>query len=483
MKHTTDDMRYNRLTLKWLDYNKHKSKIQNLRKSVFMEEQGLDDFVLDSPIDEKGLHLGLFAGEQLVSSVSLFPFHRDDEFVREELGIKSERPYVIQFSRRVELPKYRHQGYSSLILAHVMRSSYELFQPDCIFALLLGPHMELREHYMTSYRFNRCEDYNSAYGKGYLLKMDDQTTIDQVASQLHFQSIKLSESLQIELPDLTLHLSEHEKLEEYLSLKGDQTNRYLRPLSLQDELPRLSSQSRMLFNSQINNWKKILANHPEHRTIMDMGCGPGVYLSLLNKLDEARARSLIGMDISEELITYARFSHSALDWMVGTVYDTELESGSIDIVHCSFLFIHLINPFLALKEINRILSPEGILYISDVNDSTFQGPTEIKDLIEAHNEIYEGNRSVMSTIVPLADKAGFTLIERDDLEVSNTGLEQQVILDDRRLQLGKLAMWGMFSFLGQRDEVKGKFEIAEQCYFNSDSTMSIEIQSRIFKKQ
>ena len=476
-------MRDNRLTLKWLDYNKYKSQIQALRKSVFIEEQGLDEFVLDSPIDEKGLHLGLFAGDTLVSSVSLFPYHSDDHFVREELGIKSQRPYVIQFSRRVELPEFRNQGYSSLILAHVMRSSYELFQPDCIFAILLGPHTELIDHYINSYRFNRYEEYNSPHGKGYLLMMDDQATIDQVASQLHFQSIKLSESLKIELPDLTVHITENKNLEEYLKLKGDQTNRYLNPLSLQDELPRLSSQSRMLFNSQINTWKNILEEHPNHKTILDMGCGPGVYLSLLNKLDQVEGRKLMGMDISKELITYARFSHSTLDWRVGSVYDTELESGSVDIVHCSFLFIHLINPFLALKEINRILSPQGILYISDVNDSTFKGPDQITNLIEAHNEIYEGNRSVMSTIVSLADKAGFTKIASDDLVVENTGVEHQVILEERRFKLGRLAMWGMFSFLGQRDEVTDLFEIAEQCYFNTDSTISIEIQSRIFKKQ
>lgn len=474
-------MKYNRLTLKWLDYNMYKPQIQILRKTVFMEEQGLEDFVLDSPIDEKGLHLGLFSGDNLVSSVSLFPFRSDDHFVR-ELGIESSRPYVIQFSRRVELPEFRNQGYSSLILAHVMRSSYELFQPDCIFAILLGPHIQLIDHYMNSYRFNRYEKYESEHGEGYLLTMDDQATIDQVASQLHFQSIKLSESLNIELPDLTVHISENKNLEEYLKLKGDQTNRYLSPLSLQDELPRLSSQSRLLFNSQINIWKNLLSRHPEYNTILDMGCGPGVYLSLLKKLDEVRNRKLMGMDISKDFITYARFSHPTLDWIVGSVYDTNLESGSVDIIHCSFLFIHLINPFLALKEIHRILSPNGILYISDVNDSTFTGPEKIKNLIEAHNEIYEGNRSVMSTIVPLAQKAGFDLQEHDNLVVDNTGIEHQVILEERRFKLGKLAMWGMFSFLGQRDEVKDLFEVAEQCYFNSDSKISIEIQTRIFKK-
>lgn len=482
MKHTENNMRNNRLTIKWLEYKKHEHKIQLLRKSVFLEEQGIDVSILDSAGDVKGLHLGLFDGDELVSSVSLFPFLRDDDFISKELGIKSNRPYVIQYSKRAELPRFRNQGYSALILAHAMRSSYELFQPDVIFALLVDQHVKLKDHYLDYYRFNRYEDYSGFFGEGYLLLMDDQETIDKVASHLRFQSIKLSETLGVELPDLTLHLTQSDTYEEYLTLKGDETNRYLKPLSLEDELPRLSNQTRMLFNSQVSIWRKLLSDHPDHKTIVDMGCGPGIYLSLLNKIDETNDRKLLGMDISDELITYSQFAHRRLDWKVGSVYDILLESGSVDIVHCSFLFIHLVNPFLALKELCRILSPGGILYISDANDGTFEGPAEIKELVDAHNEIYEGNRNVMSSIKTLAEKAGFVLVQSDNLKVDNTGVEHKVEMEGRRLKLGRLSMWAMFSFLGQRNEVKDQFEIAEQCYFNTEPTLSIEIQSRIFKK-
>lgn len=476
-------MKSTRLILKWLEYNKYKSQIQNLRKSVFLEEQGIDVSILDSPGDVKGLHLGLFEGDELVSSVSLFPFRQDDEFIRNDIGISSNRPYVIQYSKRAELPKYRNQGYSALLLAHAMRSSYELFQPDLIFAILVDQHVNLKDHYLNYYRFNRHVPYSGRFGEGYLLLMDEQETIDKVASHLRFQSIKLSEKFGIELPDLTLHFTQSETFAEYLSIKGDETNRYLKPLSFEDELPRLSSQSRMLFNSQLGIWKELLCKHPEHKNILDVGCGPGIYLSLLHKLDETSGRKLLGMDISDEMITYSQFAHRRMDWRVGSVYDTGLESGSINIVHCSFLFIHLINPFLALKEIYRILSPGGIFYISDVNDSTFEGPSEIKKLIDAHNEIYEGNRTVMSTIVSLAEQAGFDHFKSDNLIVDNTGVEHKIELKERGLHLGKLAIWGMFSFLGQRSEVKDLFEIAEQCYFKTDSTISIEIQTRIFKKK
>src|SRR5680860_880087 len=111
-------------------------------------------------------------------------------------------------------------------------------------------------------------------------------------------------------------------------------------------------------------------------------------MAQLNKLERTNGRKLMGIDISDEFITYARFAHSDMDWNKGSVYNTELESGYIDIVHCSFLFIHLIHHFSALHEINLRLSPGGLLYISDVNDDTFKGPEQIADLIKSHGEIY-----------------------------------------------------------------------------------------------
>src|SRR5690606_8101244 len=163
----------------------------------------------------------------------------------------------------------------------------ELFQPDVIFALLVDQHVNLKDHYLDYYRFNRYEDYSGMFGEGHLLLMDDQETIDKVASHLRFQSIKLSETLNVELPDLTLHLTQSDTYKEYLSLKGDETNRYLKPLSLEDGLPRLSSQTSMLFNSQAALWQDLLPQSPNHKTTLDMGCGPGIYLSLLHKLSEA----------------------------------------------------------------------------------------------------------------------------------------------------------------------------------------------------
>ncbi|MBY5957177.1 class I SAM-dependent methyltransferase [Membranicola marinus] len=472
-----------KLTLSWLNFDTFQNEIRNLRKAVFVEEQGIGEFMIDSPGDPTGLHLGLFDGDLLVACVSIYPYENNHEFIRSTVQLDFNQPYGLQFSRRVELAAYRSKKLSSLMLAHGMHSTCEYFQPDCVFATLVDRHKVLRNFYISTYKFNRCLEFSNDEGDGLLLVMDRQSTIDEVAEQLKAESVNLSERLDIELPDLNKHISQHSSLEKYWSIKGDLVNRYLSPLSLQDELPRLSAQARMLFKSQKEIWDALLAEYNDHQTILDLGCGPGIYMAQLNKLDKMNGRQLMGMDISNELITYARFSHSDLDWKIGSVYNTKLESDSVDIIHCSFLFIHLINPLWALQEIYRILAPGGLLYISDVNDSTFKGPKQIQDLIESHSEIYEGNREVMSSIEELTDKVGLKLIMNDRLLVDNTGTDQSAELDGRHFRLGKWAMWAMFSFMGQREEVREQFEQADVYYFDYDSTISIEIHTKIFKKE
>lgn len=477
------DITNNNLSLNWLDYETHRKEIIDLRQNVFVKEQGLGEFVLDSPIDKKAIHLGLLDGEKLVSCITIFPFKKEGDYVKDTLKITSERPYIVQFSRRVELREYRSKGISTLILAHAIRSIYEFFTPDCFFAILLGPHKKIKDRYISAYNFNRWEDIETEHGDGFLLILDDQNNINRLVSQLKSTSIDLSEELGVQLPDLTYFIHQNKNLKEYLKLKGDMTNRYLAPLSLRDELPRLSAQARMLFASQEEIWRAILEENPNYKNILDLGCGPGVYLSQLKKIDKIKELSLTGMDISSELITYARFSHPEMEWKEGSIYETNIDSESVDIAHCSFVFIHLMNPFLALKEIYRILSPGGIFYISDVNDSTFEGPQQIKDLIHAHNEIYEGNRRIMSSIQPLAEKAGFHLVKSSEVLVDNTGSDDGPKLEQHHYKLGKWTMWGMFSFLGQRSEVQKQFGEADQHYFDSNCDISIKIQSKIFRKE
>lgn len=467
--------------LKWLDFKLYASEIQSIRKQVFVKEQGLDESVLDSALDESGLHLGLFADDKLVACISLFLYPKSDELVK-NLGFKTERPYSIQFSRRVELPEFRGKKYTSLMVAHALRSAYELFRPETVFAMLLGPHVVLKDMYLRTYGFNRHFEYEVPQGTYTVLVHDDAERLQALSLQMRLICLELSKENNFVLPDLSAYIVNNPELSAALEMDADQTNRYLNPLSINDELPRLSAQARLLFQSQQGIWNDLLTDNPEFTNILDVGCGPGIYLSLLSKTPAAKGKNLLGIDFSKDFITYANFAHPRLNWKEGNVYNTELESEQMHVVHGSFLFIHLLQPFLALQEIYRILAPGGLLYITDVNDATFEGPEEVAAMVRKHTSIYEGNREIMVDIEHLANEAGFELYRSNNMLVDNTGADNEPEISADHTKLGKWSMWGMLAFMGQRPEVLAEFEIAEDFYLKNNDTISLQIQTRIFKK-
>ncbi len=468
-------------SLQWLDFNSHKEIIRNLRKRVFVDEQSLKEFMIDSSEDPKGLHLGLFDNENLVSIISLFIYHSNDPYLA-KARIKSERPYVIQYSRRAELPEYRSKKLGSFMVAHAMKSLFELFQPDTMFAVLIGSHRELKDMYLSMYGFNISYELDIDGEPSVVLVMNDVGRLKNLSLTMRNASLLFAEKQNMHLPDLAHHILNSPSLKDLYQLEPDATNRYLQPLSLHDELPRLSAQARMLFLTQQNIWEQILQTRQDLKNIMDAGCGPGVYIANLSKMEVSKGRVFTGIDISDELITYASFSHPKLKWLNTSIYETGLKEGSYDLINGSFLFIHLLNPYLALREIHRILKDEGILYITDVNDTTFKGPDIINDMVEKHREIYEGNRRIMLEMNYLTEQAGFTLLEEHTIVATNTGNDNKPLLEGNTLSLGKWTMWAMFSFMGQRDEIKDQYGEAESYYLNNNDLISIEIQTKIYKK-
>jgi len=472
---------YSAFELRWLDFSEYKDEIRSLRKKVFIEEQEIGEFVMDSPYDNNGLHLGLLNEGNLVSIISLYVFNSSDSFCK-ELGLHSKEGLWVQFSRRAELKEYRSKKFASLMVAHAVKSVCELFQPVGIFATLMGVHMQLKEMYMNMYGFHAAHNIMLKDGEALIISIYEPEVIQHLILNVRNDSLKLSRLHQLVLPDLAHHIENHSMLSKNYQMEADMTNRYLSPLSLKDELPRLSAQARMLFQTQELIWNNIFNKYDSINNVIDLGCGPGVYISSVSKLPYSKHVNFYGLDIAEEFITYAKFSHPKINWICGNVYETGLESGSFDLVHTSFLFIHLMKPYLTLKEIHRILRDNGLFYIADVNDATFEGPEIIKEMVKKHGEIYEGNREIMLDINYLAQRAGFELVEESSLTVTNTGKDDGPKFEDNTLFLGKWTMWAMFSFMGQRPEVQDQFNRAEEYYMSHQDNISIEIQSKIFKK-
>ncbi|MGW3494356.1 class I SAM-dependent DNA methyltransferase [Streptomyces sp. NPDC001020] len=94
----------------------------------------------------------------------------------------------------------------------------------------------------------------------------------------------------------------------------------------------------------------------------DLGCGPGRVTTHLDKL----GLEAFGIDLSPEMITVARRTHSGLRFEVGTMTDLDLPDGTLAGALAWYSTVHTPPHELPLlfREFNRVLAPGGHLLLA-----------------------------------------------------------------------------------------------------------------------
>ncbi|MBS3777253.1 MAG: class I SAM-dependent methyltransferase [Bacteroidales bacterium] len=467
----------NHVYFQWLDFNHWEKKIIDLRKEVFQSCQGID--VLNTaPKDEEGLHLGAFYNQRLVSVISAF-IYKPEEEITSIYPLPPFSNYIFQLSRRAELEKVRGSRLAELMATSLWKSVYETLEPDYSFITLLEDHKALEKYYgRFGYKYhNQIIDED---GEKEYIYIQHPERMKEYYVKVRTYVEALSAIYGLEIPQLFEFLQKSGRIEEFNLERIKQENLYLQPLSLKDELPRLSTQARLLYTTQKDKLEDMELPAPSG-SFLDLGCGPGVYLSNVSKNDKFANYKFTGIDINSEMITYAKLSYNGIKWKKMSVYETNFENNSFDVVHGSFIFIHLMNPELVLKEISRIIKTNGKLYVVDVNDATFDGPPIIKRMLEKHNQYYEGNRKILKTLPRLSEGHHFSLEKEHTVKVTNEGREGSADYKNNVIKLGKMSLWGLFSFIGQREEIKSFYHKAEKYYYSHQPYMSIDIQTQIYR--
>jgi len=102
-----------------------------------------------------------------------------------------------------------------------------------------------------------------------------------------------------------------------------------------------------------------------HKYVLDLGCGTGYGSSVLASV----ARVAVGVDISEEAISFARQNYSAanLSFFVADCSRLSLASDSLDGIVCFEVIEHLEKQTSLLEESHRVLKADGLLMISTPN--------------------------------------------------------------------------------------------------------------------
>jgi SAM-dependent methyltransferase len=105
---------------------------------------------------------------------------------------------------------------------------------------------------------------------------------------------------------------------------------------------------------------------PQAPTVLDIGCASGAMLALL----QGRGWKVTGVEISGQQAAYCK--SRGLDVKNLPLEENQFACHSFDVVLASHLIEHLNNPGLFIREIKRILKPQGRVYITTPNITGFQ---------------------------------------------------------------------------------------------------------------
>lgn len=124
-----------------------------------------------------------------------------------------------------------------------------------------------------------------------------------------------------------------------------------------------------------------------NQTVLDIACGSG-YGTQIMALSAAK---VYGVDNSQAAIEYAKnnFAGRNIDYLVGNCENIPLRDASVDIIVSFETIEHLENPAIFLKEIKRVLKPNGKLIISTPNDKVYPKGNEF----HLHQFDFEGLKS------------------------------------------------------------------------------------------
>ena len=101
---------------------------------------------------------------------------------------------------------------------------------------------------------------------------------------------------------------------------------------------------------------------------LDAGCGDGRHLAALTRSGH-RPRRVVGTDISERILETARVAAAPLEpeLVQANLEALPFEDEAFDLVLCTQVIEHLLDPAAGVRELARVLRPGGVLVLTTDN--------------------------------------------------------------------------------------------------------------------
>ncbi|AFZ61220.1 class I SAM-dependent methyltransferase [Anabaena cylindrica FACHB-243] len=114
--------------------------------------------------------------------------------------------------------------------------------------------------------------------------------------------------------------------------------------------------------SFLKTWAEISPTE----TILDVACGTGEFERLL--LDECSLQQIVGVDISDKMLAIAKQkcrAYPQVSFQIASASNLPFDNDSFDVIVSANSFHYFDDPLAALKEMRRVLKPDGKVIILD----------------------------------------------------------------------------------------------------------------------
>lgn len=118
------------------------------------------------------------------------------------------------------------------------------------------------------------------------------------------------------------------------------------------------------------NRARAVCEHLPHGVdvLLDVGCDGGTLTKLIAEC--SKPKKVIGIDIKQESIEYARRTKPGIDFYVADAYNIPLPDSSADVITLLEVLEHLDDPTRALRETYRVMKPGGTIIVLVPNEQS-----------------------------------------------------------------------------------------------------------------
>ena len=103
----------------------------------------------------------------------------------------------------------------------------------------------------------------------------------------------------------------------------------------------------------------------ETSSVLEVGSGLGILAQDVARL--VPKGEVVGVEYSREQLTLVKTSLPNLHFTQGDAHALEFEDDHFDVVYCRYVLEHLSYPLQALKEMHRVLKPNGKVFVQENN--------------------------------------------------------------------------------------------------------------------